>query len=149
MDRIDYEREIFARMFRSANALQVYLDRLMNKDGLTAKQMFLMIAVDSFGQAYPTFKDVAKQSGSSYQNVKQIAIKLEEKGYLKIATDEKDARARRLILTPKAYRYWADRDEEDLERMNQMFTDYNMKELENFLFYLTKMEQVLSDMGKE
>jgi len=37
--------------------------------------------------------------GSSRQNVKQLALKLEENDYLKIEKDENDARVIRLKLT--------------------------------------------------
>jgi len=44
--------------------------------------------------------------GSSYQNVKQIALKLEKKGLLKLEKDVRDARVTRLS-TNKSAQFWA------------------------------------------
>jgi len=44
-------------------------------DGLTSKQMFLMIVIDSVGKTNPTFKDAAERSGRSYQNIKPIGVR--------------------------------------------------------------------------
>ncbi len=79
MKRRDYEKEIFGMLFKTSNSLQAYLDQLLSKDQLTAKQMFLMIVINTFGDRYPTLKDVASKSSSSYQNVKQLALKLEKR----------------------------------------------------------------------
>ncbi len=45
--------------------------------------------------------------GSSYHNVKQIALKLEEKGLLKLVKDERDTRVTRLRITDKSAQFWA------------------------------------------
>lgn len=43
--------------------------------------------------------------GSSHQNVKQVALKLEQKGLLVLEKDKKDARVTRLKLTDQSYRF--------------------------------------------
>ncbi len=40
------------------------------------------------------------------QNVKQIALALDRKGFLEIVTDTADRRARRLVLTEHHHRFW-------------------------------------------
>lgn len=135
----EIKANIFAYIFKLSNSLQVYLDNELNDDGLTAKQFFLMIVIDSFGENYPTFKQTADVGGSSYQNVKQISMKLERNGYLKIEDDEDDKRAKRLILTNKSRNYWQSRDLDDVKSLNLLFEDFNNEELNNFFKYLIKL----------
>ena len=75
-DRISAEKDIFAHIFKVANTLQTFLDRALYADKITAKQFFLMIVIGSFGPEGPTMKMAAEKGGSSYQNVKQLALKL-------------------------------------------------------------------------
>lgn len=121
MERLEYEKEIFGMLFKVSNGLQVYLDRQLSQDKLTAKQMFLMIVVNTFGDDYPSLKQVAERSSSSYQNVKQLALKLEKAEYLKIELDPKDKRKRVLKLTDKARAYWYERDGQDEKQMTSLF----------------------------
>jgi len=129
MNRLDYEKEIFGMLFKVSNGLQVYLDRILSRDKLTAKQMFLMIVISTFGQEYPSLKQVALKSSSSYQNVKQLAIKLEKESYLEILIDDHDKRKRRLKLTDKAADYWQKRDSQDQEHMTNLFSGCSDEDL--------------------
>jgi hypothetical protein len=49
----------------------------------------------------------------SHQNVKQIALALERKGFLEIAVDAHDRRGRRLHLTEHHHRFWRQRNPMD------------------------------------
>ncbi len=53
----------------------------------------------------PTLKEVAREMGSSHQNIKQVALKLEQKGLLVFEKDKKDARVTRLKLTDQIYEF--------------------------------------------
>lgn len=127
--RKTYEREIFARIFQLSNKLQIFLDKQLSNDGLTAKQFFLMIVVNSFENHHPTFTEISERLGSSRQNAKQLALKLEKNGYLLIVKDELDARNRRVSLTKKAQEYWVKRDINDLTSMTTLFSSLSTKQL--------------------
>ena len=146
MKRLDYEREIFGLLFQTSNGLQVYLDHLLKPDQLTAKQMFLMIVVSSFGEHCPTLKEVALKSNTSYQNVKQLALKLSHEGYLMISDDPNDRRKKTLSLTDKAITYWNDRSDQDLYKMEQLFDGYTDEELEAFMHFISKLHRNISKM---
>ncbi|GKX31869.1 MarR family transcriptional regulator [Vallitalea longa] len=133
------QNNIFSYIFKLSNTLQVYLDKTLVEDDLTSKQLFLMIVIDSFGTANPTFKEAADRAGNSYQNIKQIALKLEKKDYVKIIRDPKDRRAKRLILTDKARAYWKNRDLSDIEEMNILFKRFDQQELEQFFNYMERL----------
>lgn len=100
---------IFASFFLLANKLQVISDQHLESVGLTTKQWFLIAAVQNF-KTPPTLSEVSELIGSSRQNVKQLAIKLEQKNFLKMV---KDDQALRLILTEHCQKFWKGRDDID------------------------------------
>ncbi len=139
MKRNDYEKKIFGNFFKTSNSLQLYLDHLLSSDGLTAKQMFLMIVIDTFGEKGPTLKEAAEKSGTSYQNVKQLALKLEQNGFLCIRTDETDKRRKLLLLSEKAKNYWLRRELADRQEMSGLFKGLSIEELNLFLKFIKKL----------
>lgn len=146
MERIHYEKEIFGMLFKTSNSLQVYLDTLLKKDQLTAKQMFLMIVINTFGESFPTLKEVADKSSSSYQNVKQLALKLERGGYVEILQDAEDKRKKRLRLTDKAQAYWKDRNESDQQEMDKLFSGCETSDLAQFLKVMYQLQENIEKM---
>lgn len=76
---INTERnELFARLFAIANNLQAIGDRHLGK--LTTKQWFLIACVGYFEPGQPSLSDLVPVVGSSRQNIKQLALKLEQQG---------------------------------------------------------------------
>ena len=76
---------LFGTVFALENRLQVLGDRLLEE--ITAKQWFVLVVLGLFGEKAPTSGELAEEVGSSYQNVKQIALKLEKKGYVTLESD--------------------------------------------------------------
>ena len=146
MKRIDYERKIFGMLFKTSNSLQVYLDRLLSDENLTAKQMFLMIVINHFGENYPTLKEVADKSSSSYQNVKQLALKLQEEGYVNIRKDALDRRKSRLNLTEKAAEFWKRREGTDSQEMEKLFSGCDEVSLHIFCEVIIKLQSNIEKM---
>ena len=94
------ERRVFGTFFAFGNKLQTAADSFYEE--ITSKQFFMIMCLRLFQEKPPTIKELSHVMGSSHQNVKQIALKLERQGYVEIVTDEKDRRKSRLKLTPKA-----------------------------------------------
>ena len=65
---------------------------------ITWKQFFAIICIKLCKEP-PTLNDLADIMGSSHQNVKQILLKLERKGFVSTTTDGKDRRKQRVVLT--------------------------------------------------
>lgn len=128
MDTIDKHKYIFGSLFLLANKMQVIGDRYLGRDGITTKQWFLTVVLSQFGDNFPTLSEVAELMGSSRQNVKQLALKLGEKGFLTIQKDEQDARALRLILTEKSKTFWANRQKQDDQFVEDLFKDFSEEE---------------------
>jgi DNA-binding MarR family transcriptional regulator len=57
--------------------------------------------------------------GMTHQNVKQITLSLERKGFLQIASNTTDCRARRLLLTEHHHRFWQQRNASDFSSVEE------------------------------
>lgn len=126
------QRYIFGSIFLLANKLQVIIDRGLAGYGITAKQWFLMAVLDEFFSQPPTLSELAEAMGSSHQNVKQIALKLEQKGFLAMERDREDGRAMRIRLTERCYQIWENRQEQDQTFFRELFQDISPEELRIF-----------------
>ncbi len=94
--------EIFASAFVVAQHLTRRVDAELVGLGLTAHQWLLLaILVRSFDGHSPSLTEAAERYGSSRQNVKQIALGLERRGWVRLVPDPADARTTRLQATDK------------------------------------------------
>jgi DNA-binding MarR family transcriptional regulator len=90
---------VFGALFVTANLMETLLDRAFVSYGITSKQWLLLITIQSLFQEAPTVSQVATAMGTSHQNVKQVALNLEKRGFLRLEKDKQDARAVRLCVT--------------------------------------------------
>lgn len=67
----------------------------------------------------PTISFVAQAMGMTHQHVKQIALSLQRKGFLEIATNPADRRARRLLLTEHHHRFCKQRNAADFSSVEE------------------------------
>jgi len=130
MDTMEKQKYIFGNIFLIANRLQVLGDKYLESDGMTTKQWLLTVMISQFHGKSPTLSEVAGLMGSSRQNVKQLALKLEEKGFLNIQKDKQDARALRLKLTEKSRTFWEERQNQDEEYLENLFKDFSSEEVD-------------------
>jgi len=117
-------------IFLLANKLQVIGDFHLADDGITTKQWFLILIISQFKEKPPMITDVANLMGTSRQNVKQLALKLEEKGFLNIEKDKEDSRTLRLKLTEKNQWFWEKREEKDRNFVTNLFKSLSVEELD-------------------
>lgn len=152
MNNLDKQKYIFGSLFLLANKLQVIGDQYMGRDGMTTKQWFLTAMISQFGDNPPTLSEVADLIGSSRQNVKQLALKLEEKEFLKIEQDEHDARALRLKLTEKSQAFWEKREDKDGQFIRDLFEHFSQEETEvmykGFSKLFEKVEKIEKILSK-
>lgn len=138
MERANYEREIVVRLFQLSNVLQSYIDLLLKDENLTAKQFFMMIVIGSHKDEL-NLGQISDIFGTSHQNVKQICLKLEKSGYVKLYKDTNDQRVLRVKLTEKAQIFWNNRNQEDDQTMRQMFLSLKTEELKALMESLVKV----------
>ncbi len=150
---MDKEKFIFGSLFLLANRLQAIGDQYLSADDMTIKQWFLTVMVSQFNDTPPTLSEVAEVMGSSRQNVKQLALKLQEKDFLSIEKDETDGRALRLKLTQKSHEFWEKRMDNDSKFILNLFKDISQSELDSiysgFNKLLEKIEKLEKSIDKE
>ena len=100
------------------NRFQAVADKTMEE--ISWKQFFAIICT-SLCKESPTIKELAEIMGSSHQNVKQILLKLEKKGFVDIIVDEKDKRKQRVVLTQFCKEFCEKNNEIAEIRMKRMF----------------------------
>jgi DNA-binding MarR family transcriptional regulator len=96
---------VFGSILIVSNKMDTLLERELKEYDLTAKQWFMTVVIENSFDMPPTIKEAAKAMGSSHQNVKQIALKLEQKGLITLEKDKKDSRVTRIRLTEQSYKF--------------------------------------------
>ncbi|MEQ8174134.1 MAG: MarR family transcriptional regulator [Syntrophomonadaceae bacterium] len=141
------EPMIFALLLITSNKMNTLLEREFKEFDVTTKQWFLSETIRSLFDTPPTLKELASEMGSSYQNIKQVALNLQQKGLLKLEKDKKDARVTRLRLTEQSYDFWEKTDPKGSVFRENMFKEMDKKDitttrslLEKILINLTEIE---------
>lgn len=108
------------------NRFQAVADNAMKE--ISWKQFFAIICINMCKES-PSIKELAEIMGSSHQNVKQILLKLEKKGFVRIAADEKDKRKQRIELTDYCGEFCEKNDEVSMNTMQRLFTGVTEEQL--------------------
>lgn len=139
LDALPAPRADRVRLFRlvlaTAAHLRGALDRELAATGITTQQAALLQCVQAHPEA-PTIGEVAQAMSMTHQNVKQIALALQRKGFVDIVVDEADRRARRLVLTAHHHRFWARRNPQDflaVEGLSAALRDAEVRTLVDLL----------------
>ena len=135
---------IFGGMFMMANKVDTLLERELNQFGVTSRQWFLSICTASIFDKPPTLKELANVSGTSYQNVKQVALKLQAKSLMKLRKDPKDARVTRIELTPESVGFWAQTEENAKVFMEHLYQGITPQE---FAITRRTMEKIMENLA--
>ena len=109
------------------NRFQAVADSTMKE--ISWKQFFALICINMCKEK-PTVKELAEIMGSSHQNVKQILLKLEKKGFVSITADESDKRKLRIELTEYCKEFCAKNDEMAMNIMRKMFEGVSNEQLQ-------------------
>lgn len=128
LDEVPARKVIFGMVPLLSNKIQVAADKSMEK--ITLKQWLLIIMIMQFEGGAPTLSEVANAMGSSRQNVKQLALKLEQKGFLKIEKDKNDSRILRLSVLPACMTMFEKQAEYERHFLELMYKDMNEEEVE-------------------
>ena len=140
---ISDEPMIFALLLITSNMMNTLLEREFKEFDVTTKQWFLSETIHTLFDYPPTMKEVASEMGSSYQNIKQVALKLQQKGLLKLERDKKDARITRLRLTEQSHDFWQKTDSKGTIFRENMFKEMNNKDIATARALL---EKILSNL---
>ena len=125
------------------NRFQAIADYTMKE--ISWKQFFAIICIDMC-KSSPTVKELAEIMGSSHQNVKQILLKLEKKGFVTIAVDEKDRRKQRIALTEYCREFCARNDETGTIIIKKMFEGISEQQLQETIKTIIQVEENLKNV---
>lgn len=114
-------------------------------EDISWKQFFVIICINLCKNP-PTIKELAEITGSSHQNVKQILIKLEKKGYIQTLSDETDKRKQRIVLTEKTRIFCESHDEESEKIVHGIFAGIDPQEIAITIKTILQMEKNLEDI---
>lgn len=122
------------------NRFQAVADNAMKE--ISWKQFFAIICIDMC-KSSPTVRELAEIMGSSHQNVKQILLKLEKKGFVTITVDEKDRRKQRIELTAYCREFCARNDEASASIISKMFDGVSEQQLQETIQTIIQIEENL------
>jgi len=146
LNQINDETFIFGALFMVANKMDTLLERELNRFGVTSRQWFLSICAAAVFEQPPTLKELASASGTSYQNVKQVALKLQLKNLMRLRKDPNDARTTRVELTPESVGFWAQTEEDSKIFMEKLYRGITPEEFAQTRSTLEKLMDNLAAM---
>ena len=115
---------------------------------ITWKQFFAIICINLCREA-PTINELSDVMGSSHQNVKQILLRLEKKGFVSTIVDTKDKRKQRIIVTDEARAFLEKNDNNGQQSqyiIGRIFEGIEEKSLMNTIQTIMNMERNLSKL---
>ena len=115
---------------------------------ITWKQFFAFICINLCKEP-PTLNDLSDVMGSSHQNVKQILLKLEKKGFVTMIPDEKDKRKQRILITDKCREFCEENDRQSpssADIIGKMFEGIDEKNLITTIETIMHMERNLYNL---
>lgn len=123
------------------NRYQAKADQFFRE--ISWKQFFVIICTNLCRES-PTIRELAEIMGSSHQNVKQILLKLEKKGFVAIVTDQEDRRKQRVVLTEKTREFCAEHEEGSNRVVGAIFNGIPREQLQITIRTIMQMEENLS-----
>lgn len=146
MEEINKKQFIFGSLFLLANRLQVIGDRW--DTDITMKQWFLIVMIAQFGDTPPKLSEVAEFMGSSRQNVKQLALKLKQRGFVNIQKDEIDSRVIRLKLTEECTTFFKSREDRENYFLEELYKDFSEEELDTLYTGMYRLGESIFKMDE-
>lgn len=146
VEKMTDKQYLFGVIFIVANRVDTMLEREFKRFGITTKQWFLTVIIENLFDKPPTIKEVAKEMGSSHQNVKQVALKLEQKGLLILQKDKRDARVTRIKLSESSNDFWAKVRGEGIVFTQALFKNIDKDDLEVARRVMQKMQLNINEM---
>lgn len=125
------------------NRFQAVADNAIKE--ISWKQFFAIICI-SMCKDKPTVKELADIMGSSHQNVKQILLKLEKKGFVQITVDESDKRKQRISLTDYCNDFCNRNNNVAASTMCRLFEGISEEQLKVTIGTIIQIENNLKEM---
>lgn len=124
------------------NRFQAFADGYMKE--ITWKQFFAIICINMCREA-PTLNKLSEIMGSSHQNVKQILLKLEKKGFIQFVEDASDKRKQRIRLTEQCLAFCEANEEGSRFLLGKLFEGIAPNKLSATIQVISQMEKNLQN----
>ncbi len=125
------------------NRFQAVADNMIGE--ISWKQFFAIVCINLCKES-PTIKELAGILGSSHQNVKQILLKLQKKGFVDILVDTEDRRKQRIVLTEKCMGFCQENDDVSNRAMEVIFQGIPEEQLRVTIQTIIQMEENLKTL---
>lgn len=125
------------------NRFQTVADKAIGE--ISWKQFFAIICTNLCKEK-PTIKELSEIMGSSHQNVKQILLKLEKKGFVNISVDSEDKRKQRIELTEYCMGFCQNNEKISSKVMNKMFEGISEEQLRVTIQTVIQIENNLKNV---
>ena len=128
------------------NRYQAAADEYLKE--ITWKQFFAIICINLCKEA-PTINELSDVMGSSHQNVKQILLRLEKKGFIATFEDERGKRKQRIYVTDAARNFLEANDNNGQQSqyvIGRIFEGKDEKSLMTTIQTIMKMERNLNEL---
>jgi len=147
LNMMDPRHALFGLFFAFNNRLQAAGDGFYEE--ITCKQFFLMACIHLFEDEPPTANDLAKVMGCTRQNVKEILVSLEKKGFIAFKPHKTDKRKRMVVLTPKAIKTAQKYTAKENEFLGLLYNGVSDEEVKNAYLFMAKLEDNLKKITGE
>lgn len=144
VQEMDSRYALFGLLFAFQNRLQAIGDTFYEE--ITSKQFFLLACMNLFQGTSPTVQELAQVMGSSHQNVKQILLKLEQKGIVTLDADKNDRRKLRITLTEYAGQLAEKYRWREEQFMTGLFDGVSEEEAKRTFLTLSRLESNLMQL---
>lgn len=144
--RLPDQRQLaFAAVLLLANRMQTVYDARLGD--LTLKQWLALIVIARLPQPVASTAALTGLLGTSHQNVSKLLRSLAAKGFLSIQASPDDARARQIVLTSTAQRFFAANADQGERMLDELFAGVDAPDLAACLRVLDSMSRSLTGEG--
>jgi DNA-binding MarR family transcriptional regulator len=144
---VDDKYIIFTLIFMLSNQLQAIGDSFFRE--VSTKQWFVLLMLNIMQDYAPTLNELSEAVGSSHQNVKQLVLKLEQKGYVELSRDKEDARRLRIKATPKSMELNKAYQAENDRFIDRLFGGFKKEDLSITRRVMYSMRSILEGMERD
>jgi DNA-binding MarR family transcriptional regulator len=144
--RLEMEKYILVVLFLLQQRWGYIISKELADDQITTKQWLMMIVLANAFQSAPSMQEVADAMSTTHQNVKQLATRLEARGFLKIERDPTNKRILRLKVTEECSQFWEKRTPEDIKSIKSLFQGLEDGEVKELFEIMAKLERTSGEL---
>ncbi|MDI6842658.1 MAG: MarR family transcriptional regulator [Methanothermobacter wolfeii] len=135
------ERYILVALFLIEQRWSYIIGREFRDGNITTKQWLFLVMLGNVFERPPSMQEMAEAMSTTHQNVKQLAVRLEDKGLIRIKPDPQNRRMLRLEPAEGFHRFWAGRDKRDAEAVKSLFDSLDDEEVKSLFNIFAKLEE--------